>query len=116
MEEKCFARLRENLHGWRAMCAKLYPDHVWTGPDPERCGLQRLGGGGAVISDTCTPARCTQRLLIAEVARQVAAKTVGWAQLSEAAVLKPCDWNQEVPMGWRFTAAELQRFRDAQKQ
>ena len=31
-------------------------------------------------------------------------------------VLKPCDWNQEVPMGWRYTAAELQRSREAQTQ
>ena len=31
-------------------------------------------------------------------------------------VLRPCDWNHEVPMGWRYTAAELQRSREARKQ
>ena len=86
IEEKCFARGRAHLRGWQATCTRLFPDHVWTGPDPERCGLQRLGGGGGVINDTCTPARCTQRLLCAEVARQVVEKydAVAWAALSDA--------------------------------
>ena len=84
IEEKCFARLRQLLRGWQAKCLEMFPEHRWTGPDPERCGLQRLGGGGAIINDTCTPARCTQRLLIAEVARQVQAKHPDWGSLSEA--------------------------------
>ena len=37
-------------------------------------------------------------------------ETCGWS------VLKPCDWDQEVPMGWRYTAAEFQRSLEAQKQ
>ena len=67
-------------------CTRKYPDHVWTGPDPDRCGLQRLGDGGSIINDTCTPARCTQRLLIAEVAQQVEADCdeQAWALLCEA--------------------------------
>jgi hypothetical protein len=86
IEEKCFARLRGYLRGWQAECEKRFPKHVWTGPDPERCGLQRLGGGGGIITDTCTPARCLQNLLIAEVGRQVKSKynPASWLQLSEA--------------------------------
>ena len=84
IEEKCFARLREFQIGWKAKCAEMFPNHVWTGPDPARCGLQALGKGGAIISDTCTPARCTQRLLVAEVAKQVQEKHPDWARLSEA--------------------------------
>ena len=86
METKCFARLRRYLRGWQAETLKLFPSHVWTGPDPERCGMQRLGGGGAVISDTCTPARKTQRLIVDEVARQVKSKMDPevWAAMSAA--------------------------------
>lgn len=83
MEDKCFLRGREFLGLWQAVCKRLYPNHVWTGPDPARCGLQRLGGGGAVQSDTCTPARCTKRLLIEEVVRQVQAKHGDWNSLSD---------------------------------
>ena len=86
IESKCFARLRQHLTGWRDTCRRLHPDHAWTGPDPELCGLQRLGGGGAFISDTCSGARKTTGLLLAEVARQVKAKyePAAWAALSEA--------------------------------
>jgi hypothetical protein len=84
IEDKCFARLRGFLEGWEAECKALFPDHVWTGPKAECCGLQRLGDGGSVISDTCTPARCTQRLLVAEVARQIEEKHPNWASLGEA--------------------------------
>ena len=86
IESKCFARLRQHLTGWRDTCRRLHPDHAWTGPDPELCGLQRLGGGGAFISDTCSCARKTTGLLITEVARQVKAKydPAAWAALSEA--------------------------------
>jgi hypothetical protein len=85
MEEKCFARVRNFLEGWEATCKRMFPEHKWTGPDPARCGLQRLGGGGAIQSDTCTPARCTKRLLAAEIAKQVKAKHPDWASLSEEA-------------------------------
>ena len=52
VEEKCFARLRSLLRGWRAECERRFPKHNWTGPDTERCGLQRLGGGDGFITDT----------------------------------------------------------------
>ena len=58
IEAKCFERLRHHLRGWEATFRRLFPSLEWTGPDAERCGLQRLGGGGAVISDTCTQVRC----------------------------------------------------------
>lgn len=83
IEDKCFARLREFQIGWERTCKLMHPNHMWTGPDAARCGLQRLGNGGAIQSDTCTPARCTKRLLVTEVARQVTEKHSGWAQLSE---------------------------------
>ena len=85
VEEKCFARLRGFLEGWEAECRRMFPNHTWSGPDPWLCGLQRLGGGGAIQSDTCTPARCTKRLLAAEIARQVEEKHPDWAALSEEA-------------------------------
>ena len=86
IEEKCFARLRDYLRGWQLECEQRFPDHKWTGPDPERCGLQRLGGGGGFISDTCTSARCLQNLLIVECGRQVKEKydPAEWLQLTEA--------------------------------
>ena len=84
IEDKCFARLRGFLEGWEAECKEMFPDHEWTGPKAERCGLHRLGGGGSIISDTCTPARCTQRILIGMVARQIEEKHLDWASLSEA--------------------------------
>jgi hypothetical protein len=85
-QDKCFGRLRGHLDGWRATCKRLFPNHIWTGPASVRCGLQRLGNGGGIITDTCTPARCTQRLLCAEIARQVVEKydSAAWAALSEA--------------------------------
>ena len=84
IEDKCFARCRDFLGGWEAKCKQMFPNHKWTGPDPARCGLQRLGGGGAVQSNTCTPARCTKRLLAAEIAQQVVAKHPNCDALSEA--------------------------------
>ena len=84
VEEKCFARLRKFLEGWRATCTELYPDHVWTGPKAEDCSLHRLGGGGSVISDTCSGAQKTSRLLVGEVAKQVEVKHPDWLQLSAA--------------------------------
>lgn len=101
MEEKCFERLRGFLRGWQATCKRMHPEHVWTGPDPELCGLQRLGGGGAVQSDTCTPARCTKRLLVEEVARQVEAKHPNWFQLSETdkeAATRVVSWPRAIPV------------------
>ena len=92
IEDKCFARLRSHLKSWEAKCKEMFPDYNWTGPDAKRCGLQRLGGGGCIINDTCTPAQCTQRILIGMVKQQVEEKydAAEWAQLTateqEAAV------------------------------
>ena len=84
VEEKCFARLRNYMEGWRATCEELYPGYKWTGPNAEDCGLHRLGGGGSFISDTCSGAQKTTRLLIGEVARQVEVKNPNWLELSAA--------------------------------
>ena len=32
IEIKCFVRGRDFIRRWEAMCRRLYPDHVWTGP------------------------------------------------------------------------------------
>ena len=84
IEDKCFARLREHMEGWERTCKQLYPNHKWSGPEARLCGLQRLGSGGAIQSDTCTPARCTKRLLAEAIAKQVAEKHENWAELSES--------------------------------
>ena len=85
VEDKCFARLRRRLIGWRDKCKQMFPNYVWTGPDAKRCGLHRLGGGGAITTDTCTTARCTTDLLIKMVAKLVEEATgaVAWAAMSE---------------------------------
>ena len=85
VEEKCFVRLRDDLRGWQKKCEQMFPQHIWTGPDPERCGLHRLGGGGCFISDTCTTARCTVSILIEMVKQQVMQKCdpATWAAFSE---------------------------------
>lgn len=71
IEAKCFSRLREFLRRWRHMFEKMFPNEVWTGSDPSLCSLHRLGGGGALISDTCTTARKARRLLAQLIAEQV---------------------------------------------
>ena len=82
IEAKCFERLRQHLRGWETTFGRMFPSLEWTGPGVEQCGLQRLGGGGAVISDTCTPARKTKRLLILMVAKQIEEKHPNWGELS----------------------------------
>ena len=82
IEDKCFARLREFMEGWEKTCKRMHPNHKWSGPDARLCGLQRLGCGGAIQSDTCTPARCTKRLLAEAIAKQVAEKHPDWVSLS----------------------------------
>lgn len=85
IETKCFSRLRDFLRRWRGMFERMYPDEKWTGPDPALCSLHRLGGGGGIISDTCTTARKARRLLadmIAEgVQSHVSPET--WAAMTE---------------------------------
>ena len=86
VEEKCFRRLRKYLEGWESTCKRMFPKYVWTGPDPERCGLQRLGDGGCIINDTCSTACCTQELLIEMVKEQVKAKVdaAEWESMTDA--------------------------------
>lgn len=70
IEGKCFARLRELLRKWEAQHKLMFPDVQWTGPDPSRCSLHRLAGGGALISDTCNAARKAKKLLGDLIQRQ----------------------------------------------
>ena len=83
IEAKCFQHLRQHLRGWEDTFHRMFPSLEWTGPDVVRCGLQRLGGGGAVMSDTCSQARKTKRLLILMVAKQIEEKHPNWIELSE---------------------------------
>jgi hypothetical protein len=53
IETKCFARLRDQLVRWEAMCLRLYPGYKWTGPSPKLLSMSRLAGGGAIQGDTC---------------------------------------------------------------
>lgn len=71
IESRCFARLRSLLRRWKALFEQMFPNEVWTGPDPARCSLHRLGGGGGIITDTCNTARCSTELLGKLIAQQV---------------------------------------------
>jgi hypothetical protein len=73
IEGKCFERLRDLLRRWKKYFEKLYPSEEWTGPDPERCSLHRLAGGGGIISDTCNAARKAKRLLAELIQNQATA-------------------------------------------
>ena len=83
IESKCFERLRGLLRGFKAHFEKLNPGKTFDGPDPERCSLYRLAGGGAVISDTCNAARKAKRLL-AELIQKQAERTLR-ARMGDAA-------------------------------
>lgn len=89
IEGKCFARLRELLRTWQAQHAKMFPEVQWTGPDPSRCSLHRLAGGGALMSDTCNAARKAKALLrglIQQQAEDYLRQQMGvevWEALSE---------------------------------
>lgn len=71
IERRCCSRLRDMLRRWEAQFHQMYPKEIWTGPDANECSLRRLGGGGAIMSDTCNAARCAKRLLAELVAHQV---------------------------------------------
>lgn len=71
IETKCFSRLRDFLRRWKEMFQRMFPKETWTGPDPAQCSLHRLGGGGALITDTCDTARKSRRLLKELIATQV---------------------------------------------
>lgn len=49
----------------------MYPGEKWTGPDLSRCSPHRLGGGGAIITDTCNAALKSRRLVTELVAKLV---------------------------------------------
>ena len=86
IDTKCFGRLRDLLRRWKAQFVKMYPNETWTGPDPERVCLGRLGGGGALIGDTCNTMQKTKEILTALVAAEVKA-SIGeeaWAAMTEA--------------------------------
>lgn len=71
IEARCLSRLRDLLRRWRSTFEAMFPGEVWTGPDPSLCSLYRLGGGGALVSDTCNTARKTRELLATLIADQV---------------------------------------------
>lgn len=84
IEARCLSRLRELLRRWKSTFEFMFPCEPWTGPDPALCSLHRLGGGGAIISDTCNAARKSRQLLAEMVAAQVEAH-VGpnaWSNMS----------------------------------
>lgn len=86
INEKCFGRLRDLQRRWRQRFEKDNPGATWTGPEPERLSLARLGGGGAIISDTCNTAHATQELLESMIADEVQ-QSIGaaaWAAMSDA--------------------------------
>lgn len=85
IERRCCARLRDHLRRWEAQFRKMFPGQEWTGPDANQCSLHRLGGGGAIMSDTCNSARCAKRLLSELVAQQVEDQLGAdhWGKMSE---------------------------------
>lgn len=85
IDTKCLSRLREFLRRWRSQFETMFPGAQWTGPDAARCSLHRLGGGGALISDTCNAARKSKQLLAKLVAKQVE-ESIGaetWSSMSQ---------------------------------
>lgn len=86
IEQKCFVRLRDLLRRWKEKFVQMFPGDEWTGPDPALCSLHRLGGGGALISDTCNTARLAKELLAKLIAQQVE-ESLGqetWNSMSES--------------------------------
>lgn len=86
IESRCLSRLRDLLRRWKTTFEAMFPTDHWTGPDPALCSLHRLGGGGAIVSDTCNAARRSRKLLADLIAAQVEEHLGAneWANLSEA--------------------------------
>jgi hypothetical protein len=86
IDTKCFGRLRDLLVRWKQQFDKMYPGETWTGPDPSRLCLGRLGGGGALMGDTCNTEQKVKELLAQMIAAEVEASmgADAWAALSEA--------------------------------
>lgn len=85
IEAKCLSRLRDLLRRWKAVFETMFPSEQWRGPDPALCSLHRLGGGGAIISDTCNTARKSRELLSNMIEAQVE-QHLGleeWSNMSE---------------------------------
>lgn len=86
IEARCLSRLRDLLRRWKATFEDMFPGERWTGPDPTLCSLHRLGGGGALVSDTCNTARKSRELLANLIAAQVE-ENLGadaWSKMTEA--------------------------------
>lgn len=86
IESRCLSRLRDLLRRWKSTFEAMFPNEAWTGPDPAQCSLHRLGGGGALVSDTCNTARKTRDLLSTLIAQQVEQHLGAnvWSALSES--------------------------------
>lgn len=82
---KCFARLRDLQRRWKAHFESMFPYEEWTGPDPAQCSLARLGGGGAIMGDTCNTAQLSKKKMAQAIAETVE-ESMGpekWAALSD---------------------------------
>ena len=86
LESKFFARGRKLLVAWRDEYETQNGEGTWPGPDPSQLGTHQLGADCLLLTDTCTPARCSRRLLIEAVRAAVEAKAgaQAWAAMSEA--------------------------------
>lgn len=86
IDSRCLSRLRDLLRRWKSTFETMFPHEAWTGPDASLCSLHRLGGGGALVSDTCNTARKTRELLAALIAEQVQLHLGAdvWSEMSEA--------------------------------
>lgn len=86
IETRCLSRLRDLLRRWKSTFEEMFPGQPWSGPDPTLCSLHRLGGGGAIISDTCNAARKSRALLADRIASEVEEHmgADAWSKLTES--------------------------------
>ena len=82
---------RSKLDAWRKAVEELDPDFKHDIPAPSELTIAKLGGGGAISTDTCNQARKLRRLLRAEVAKAVEAECGAerWADMSEEVAAAP---------------------------